>query len=80
MTIPTSNNIKRQRNFDRKNNHVLDQKTKLNAAWQSAGPEQRRAINLEIGRLMAKIRLLHTTAEARYAEEGEALLRESRER
>lgn len=41
----------------RQKKHVLDPKTKLNAACQSAGPEQRRAINLEIERLMAKIRL-----------------------
>jgi len=63
----------------RQKSYALDQKAKLSAAWESAGPEQRHTIDLEIERLMSRISVSHTMVRARYAEEGEALLRETRE-
>jgi len=63
----------------RQKRHAPAEKWKLNSAWYSAEPEQRRAIKLEIERLGGRIGHLHTLAKERVHEEGEALLREAGE-
>ena len=63
----------------RQKDHARDQKTKLMASYQTAGPEERQAIEVEVTQLAERIDLLHKTAKVRNNEEIEDIFRQLRD-
>src|SRR5271170_6209691 len=63
----------------RQKDHAADQKGKLMASYQTAGPEEQRAIEAEVRQLTERINLLHETAKVRNNEEIEDIFRRLRD-